>query len=278
MVKDAARNPRLLKIYWEIAMEDQEGSPMLKEIYEEAFLDLIPDLHKLEWDEVVIKNLRKIRRQDPYFDFKAACLIYYNDDIDMEEKDRRWDMLDLNQTNQAIDLCNALRESPMQEGWRRKRKSHALFPKEWKHAIRDSWEDKLEALKNLHTWTLERRRKDFEPFYSQERRTWEVQFQGALFDYKVQEANFGSRSIECINASSRQIMHWNQVWQGKNAAELEQIREAAGLRDYELQMKIAHARNAGARGKNWIRSLRRFLLPGTSSRETFSLELMPGIG
>jgi hypothetical protein len=91
--------------------------------------------------------------------------LYYNDDIDQEECNRRFDSLcvpDVNpEINQAVADCNAWNQVPWQEGWRRRRKSHAGFPKEWKHRIPDEWDDKLEALKDLHTWTLERRRKAF---------------------------------------------------------------------------------------------------------------------
>jgi hypothetical protein len=175
---------------WDQAIESDPLGPLLEETYGKEVASMLRWAHRVDWDLRVLKNIRKSRSRDPSVDFKLACLIYYNEDISQEERDRRWDSLEPNQTDQAIDYCEAWFKAPKQEGWRRKRKSHPFFPKKWKYAIRDTWEDKLDALKDLSSWTLERRRWAYDD-YAQRRQSWESRLSEALAEFKMHEEDFG---------------------------------------------------------------------------------------
>jgi hypothetical protein len=105
--------------------------------------------------------------------------------------------------------------APRQEGWRRKRKSHPLFPKEWKHAIRDTWEDKLEALGGLPERTLERRRETFKSFYEEKKADWGFRLKVELSSVKDWNEDFKEWHPAVISRRKQQVAQWLQEREGK---------------------------------------------------------------
>jgi hypothetical protein len=71
--------------------------------------------HSEEWNRVIVKNLEAFRMKDRMVDFKLACLVYYNEEIDEEERERRW--YTLRQAETAIDYCNSWVDIPWPESW-----------------------------------------------------------------------------------------------------------------------------------------------------------------
>jgi hypothetical protein len=182
-------------------------------------------LFQKEWDRFVARDLQKLRSTNPRIDYELACLIYYDYDCSQEEGRRRIGTLDHAEANLALDDCEAMELAPKPEGWRRKRKSHPAFPKEWKHEIRDSWEDKSEALKNLHQWTMEKRRKDFEIFYARERKSWETQLMEELCIYMAKAKMFRNYSDADIKTAQTQIIRWDMTWKSRRDKEILQRRD-----------------------------------------------------
>jgi hypothetical protein len=179
--RGAKGGPREFKSRWAEAIELTPTGPIMADEYRKIADKYLEKLFKLEWDRFMKEEYDGIKEAFPIADYQLSCLLFYNNDLSDEELMRRYDSFwDQSQVESAQRDCLALDRAPKQEGWRRTRKSHPGFPKEWKHAIRDSWEEKQEALKDLHIWTTERRRKDFEPYYQWTREDWSERFDRAI--------------------------------------------------------------------------------------------------
>jgi hypothetical protein len=231
---------------WFEAVERNPNGSALEETCEENAGEWQTELFQTEWDRFTRKELPKLRRSNPHIDYELACLIHYDYDCPQEDGRRRIASLEQVAANLALDDCEALEFAPKPEGWRRKRKSHPAFPKEWKHAIRDSWGDEVEALKDLQTWTIERRRKDFGIFYSQERKSWETRLKEEISIHRAESDQFRNYMEESLKASRTQIFRWDRTWETERDKEIEQKREQGMLQEYELGMALVRARKAGA--------------------------------
>jgi hypothetical protein len=113
--KEGGYNPRLLRTLWKSVVKEETIGPILRETYGNSVKEIIRNSHSVEWNLEILKNLTKLRMKDAMFDYKMACLVYYNEEIPRKERDRRLDSLWIPAVNKAVDDCNALRillESP----------------------------------------------------------------------------------------------------------------------------------------------------------------------
>jgi hypothetical protein len=79
--------------------------------------DLIRWAQRVEWDNIIVANLEKTRKKDQVYDAKMAFLVYYNEEIDEEERERRWDTLDRDAADRVIDAGNILLDTPWPDSW-----------------------------------------------------------------------------------------------------------------------------------------------------------------
>jgi hypothetical protein len=242
--KGGGCNPRLLKNLWQIARKEDVIGPILHEKYGKEVERIIRSAHSVEWDQEILKNLPQLRRKDPTFDYKMACLVYYNEEISRKERDRRLDSLWILAVNKAIDNCNALRAAPKPCTWQLK-EDPKLTEEMW-DSIVGNWDAAVEAIVDLPTTHLKKRREAFKPFYDQEWSTWRAQLNLELFEYKRQETMYKECNKDTLQASNLRIRHWNQVWKERASKEVDQRRELGAFQGQELRMKLARARNAGA--------------------------------
>jgi hypothetical protein len=71
----------------------------------------INQLHAKEWDEFMAKSETR-RKRDKYFDHKTSLLVYYNEDISEEERERRFNTLYIPIANRVVEDCNAIFLAP----------------------------------------------------------------------------------------------------------------------------------------------------------------------
>jgi hypothetical protein len=225
-------------------VQEKAIGPILKERFGNMVERMIEGAHSTEWDLEIIKNLPKLRKSDSMFDYKMACLVYYNDEISRKERDRRLDSLWRRMVNKAVDDCNALRAAPKPITWHLN-DVPKLSKRMWR-SIDENWDTAAEAIEDIPSTQWERRREMFKPFYDFEWTAWGNRFKRELFEYKLDDTTYGGYSEACLRESYKQIDHWNRVWQGRLAKEIEQCREKGASQDHELRMKYARSRNAGA--------------------------------
>jgi hypothetical protein len=124
--KDGGTNPWLLKTYWLQATESEPYGLLLKETYSSQVDGMLRWANQKDWDLRLLGKLPQLRKQNQRSDFLLAGLVYYNEDIDEEERERRWGRLERAQTEEAIILCVSWTLAP---------KPDVLFPEEWRLAI-----------------------------------------------------------------------------------------------------------------------------------------------
>jgi hypothetical protein len=211
--KEGRFNPRLPRKLWEEATSSDTMGSILEETFGEQAEDMFNWAQTKEWDEFM-KRQGVHRRQDPFFDYKMATLIYYNDDIDLKEKRRRWGTLKREEVKRAMTYCRAVSQAPKPEGWHYP-EENIRYTEEMSESIDEKWWDTVEILENLPTWTLEKRKGPFEAYYSQERKAWEVQFDTARQDYKRKELEYGKLTEEGFSQSEALFKQWNLTWKSQ---------------------------------------------------------------
>jgi hypothetical protein len=242
--KEGGYNPRLLKTLWGISGKEEMIGPLFQKTYGKAVKELIRKAHPVEWDREILMNLSKFRREDPTFDYKMACLVYYNGEISRQERDRRLDSLWITAVNKAIDDCHALGAAPKPTTWHRD--DNPELTEEMWASIDQKWDKAWEVLDDLYERTIKKRREAFKPFYEEEWRIWGVQFRAELFEFKCQDAQYEDFSANTIRAFNKQMMHWNRVWQERCAKEVDRKQEQAAIVDQELRKKCERAYYTGA--------------------------------
>jgi hypothetical protein len=244
MVDEPQVRHRKFRELWNQAVDSNPYRKLMEELF-------IPDiwenqLIQWEWDNFMERRLPKLRSSDPLTDYHIACLIYYNEEISQEEEGRRLEMLEREMVSQAYNDCNALRTAPMQEVWRRKRKSHPGFPKEWKHVIRDSWEDRQDALKDLLNWTMGKRRKDFTAYYQQARQDWEERLTSAIEDWAERNAKFRQCRYRTLVKDGEDYKAWKRSWRREMLNKVDHRAEQGGLLGMQLKEAFMRTQEEGA--------------------------------
>jgi hypothetical protein len=93
-------------LVWKKSLETDLAGIIRERIGEEMEL-LLKQSHQREWDTVILGKLGEWRRKDKVFDAKMAFLVYYNEDIDEEERYRRLNTLNLTAASDVVQSCIA---------------------------------------------------------------------------------------------------------------------------------------------------------------------------
>jgi hypothetical protein len=99
-------NPRERTLIWREVLES-ELAGMIQERTGSKVERLIRWAHQEEWKKVIVKNLAESRKRDQNYDFKLATLVYYDEEIDEEKRERRWGTLYPSSENMSINYCNS---------------------------------------------------------------------------------------------------------------------------------------------------------------------------
>jgi hypothetical protein len=244
--QNAGSDPRKLIQFWDQAMEFDPNAQQLYEEHGEEVAPLVSQAHKDEWDRRIRKNLPRFRISDPSVDLKYACLNFYNEDIDDDERERRWKTSDRKVSNRAIMYCCALATAPTQDNWHNEEDSYQFFPEEWRQAINENWEARSEALSNLLDWTLERRRQTFKSFHEERKTACLKQLQLELSMLSDWAQDFQGWSTAVIKRRQREVAQWFKEREDKLEALTNPIREKGDHRQDELSLEMARARNREA--------------------------------
>jgi DNA-binding TFAR19-related protein (PDSD5 family) len=235
--------PCLEKLWEQMTDEDFEFGLEFKAAYEEKVEKVIRCTLKKEWNNFMKKEIETFRRRDELFDYKTALQLCYNEEIDDEEADRRMGMLDQDQVARACEEFFYWRNAPRQECWRRRRKPEA-FPKDLRHEIRDSWEDKQDALGDLYHRSLEIRRSTFGSFYSDERSSWGERFKQELLAFEAQEKGFKDHDEKSIAYSTDCLKKQCHLWKENRDVEIAICRKLSDDREREILEKFRIAQES----------------------------------
>jgi hypothetical protein len=120
--------------------------------------DFIRWAHRVEWDHIIVANLESSRRKDKNYDVKMTALVYYDEEIDEEERERRWATLDKKITYRMVDILNLQLDIPWPEAWHN---GEILYTKdEWDPAV-ENFPKAMAAIQRVPEICLERRRLAF---------------------------------------------------------------------------------------------------------------------
>jgi hypothetical protein len=202
-------------------------------------------LHKREWN-IMMKDLEKNRRLDSAYDAKMALLVYYNDDIDGKEKQRRWLMLDLPIVEKVVDQCNALALAPRPLSWHKAR--NIAFTDEMWDSVKSGWDDAWEAIEDIPERHAQRVRDEAPRYWKQQREEWRDRLEQEPLSFKAKKEKYGGLTQEQLNVLGpeqerivvrirpnleERILRWKQSMEREKIAVRKKIREA------ELAHKIS---------------------------------------
>jgi hypothetical protein len=71
----------------------------------------------------------------------------------------------------------------------------------------------------------------FEPFYSQERRTWDVQFRNALFEYKANDELYAGTGEKRLHELDQLAIKWMRAYPARYQADIAKLQEKGDLAD-----------------------------------------------
>jgi hypothetical protein len=154
---------RKYQVWQEALKTDLTG--ILQERIGEEMENLIHEAQKREWDRYVAMNLEIGRKRDKQFDVKLATLIHYNDEIDEDERGRRWDSIDRGIADEVIDQLNAIPEVPWPE---KLRGAYSYTDEEWDSAVKN-FPMAQKAIQKIPAMHLERRISGHQQFWSHQR-------------------------------------------------------------------------------------------------------------
>jgi hypothetical protein len=181
--------------------------------------------HTQEWDKEIVRSLPKMRRNTRTIDKELASLVYYNEDITEEERERRWSTLDQQEVVKVVNWCNAIALAPAPEGW------HSLddcqFTDEMFDSIRANAGATFQTLEHIPPLPVEKRRQTFESYWRQKRQTWEEKFCQEVRNFQTKHQRLGQFTLtqlarkEVLPRAS--LENWQKYW----AEEVDQVRVAA---------------------------------------------------
>jgi hypothetical protein len=129
--------------------------------------NLIRWAQRVEWDGIIVKNPETSRKKDQVYDAKRAFLVYYNEQIDEEQRERRWDTLDRDVGDRVIDRGNFLIDVPWPDSWHN---GDILYTqKEWVSTVKN-FPKAAAAIQRIPELHGERRRLAFPTYWAQQKR------------------------------------------------------------------------------------------------------------
>jgi hypothetical protein len=143
---------------------------------------------------VIAKNLAVSRKRDQNYDFKLSVLVYYNEEIDEEERERRWGTLYPSSANSGIDYCNSWVDIPWPESYHADEGLLCYTVEEYE-SCRANWPIAEEAIKDIPKNHLERRRLEAQSYWLQQKQVWRQNLEKDLLAFKAQKERFGQHSI-----------------------------------------------------------------------------------
>jgi hypothetical protein len=126
--------------------------------------DFIRWAQRVGWDEIIVMGLEASRKEDQKYDAKMALLVYYNDEIDEEERETRWNTLDREIADRVIELGNILMDIPWPDSWHNGEDHYTL--EEWNSTV-ENFPKALIAIQRIPELHRERRRSAFPTFWAQ---------------------------------------------------------------------------------------------------------------
>jgi hypothetical protein len=221
-------DPRLLQELWNEAIEREGLGTILEETFGNMAEEMFRWAHRQEWNQFIVKR-SSLRNQILDFDGKVAALLFYNEEIEGEEKLRRWGMLDVKIAERAVKDCLTWAKVPKPETWQ------TWFTEEVKESIEAKWWDTVDMLEFLPGRTLELREKSFESYHAQERKNWELQCEADLKKFRAQNQQQGKRTEEEIKQSIADYVRWTTEWRLDMREKITQLERDRDLYARELQ-------------------------------------------
>jgi hypothetical protein len=170
-------------------------------------------------------------------------LVYYNEDISGEEMTRRWSTLDLGIVRLTADYCNALALAPRPESWHKW--EDVKFTQEMWDSIDSNWWDRVEAIQDIPDIHLDKRREAFQPFWKQQRESWEQNLATQLLDFKKQNERLGRFTISELLAKEMQpkacLATYNKGW--SEEVDLRRLEGDKLLADLNMELSRACREN-----------------------------------
>jgi hypothetical protein len=180
-------DPRIARTCWQRLLETGTRDTLEAELEEEVETR-IQHLHVREWDEF-ISNIDFHRKKDKVFDARMAFLIYYNDDISDEERERRWNTLMIPVANRVIETCNADFLAPKPLTWHLDEEPK-YSEEEWQ-AVDENWARATEAIQDIPGRHLEKMRKSHNAYWGELKANLFSNLRRQLEEYKCQNDRLG---------------------------------------------------------------------------------------
>jgi hypothetical protein len=223
---------------WKKALDSSLADIIQERIGEDMEL-LIRTTHSLEWDLLISMKLKDLRRKDKDIDRKLTALVYYNDDIDEQERERRFKTLNRKMSNGEIDRCNALTLAPSQESW------HVLLDDEPGYTD-EIWESLAQKIQT-HGWNAiggipqkyaERFRVETPRYWAQRREDWNQRLAQRLTEFKEKNEKYGKFTAEKLKDMIAFQKRWIASQERFLLERIDQRKLETGRKEADLLSKI----------------------------------------
>jgi hypothetical protein len=230
-------DPRKVQDYWRgVQMGDESG--VMKDRLSKRVSEWIETLYVKEWDDRILAHLPIMRKKSRTVDRDLALALYYNEEISDQERDRRWNTLNIEDANKSIDWCNALALAPAPEGWHNI--EECTISEEICESICDHWDEKAASIAHIPACHVEIRRQTYDTYWREKKGEALAQFNEKLQEFKLNQANFGQYNLSYITIQV-ESSEWEKEWE----IEKDRIRLSAG---HEISLAEIQARKVDRPG------------------------------
>jgi hypothetical protein len=155
---------------WQGALKSDIGNIVRAGIGEEME-EWIRWAQREEWEKIIVANLETSRKKDKVYDAKMAFLVYYNGEIDLDEKVRRLNTLMLNVANNVVLVAQVLASIPWPQAWHN---GEDIFTHEERGSVANNFPIAKAAIQRVSEIWLNRRRQAFPAFGHSRKKSGDV--------------------------------------------------------------------------------------------------------
>jgi hypothetical protein len=176
---------------WREVLQTNWGG-ILREKYGEEIEAHIRLSHQQEWDRWVRQKLSSTRRCNRNADIELALLIYYNEDIETEERARRWEMLRWEIVEPYLKACISLDQAPKPLTWHFG-DNPRLSRRMWR-SIDENRDKAWEVLDDFPERHAQRIKDEAPGYWKARREEWRSKFEQALLAFKKKNETLGQHT------------------------------------------------------------------------------------
>jgi hypothetical protein len=129
------------------------------------------------------------RKKDKFYDAKMAFLVYYDDEIDLEEKTRRFDTLRLDVANNVVQAVHTLEWIPGPQSWHLD-DENLFTDEEWDSTVED-FPKAQEVIQKVPEWDLQRRKLAAPEYWAQQKEAWCQNYEKELMTFRKDTETLG---------------------------------------------------------------------------------------